>query len=53
MTVKQLPGWRFGLCSWDVKSDAVIIKTVVITNKSNIESILIGIVKLTILKSKL
>ena len=41
--------WRFSLRSWDVKSDAVIIKTVVITNKSNIESNLIGIVKLTIL----
>ena len=39
--------------SWDVKSDAVIIKTLIITNKSNIESNLVGFVKLTILKLKL
>ena len=39
--------------SWDVKSDAVIIKTLIITNKSNIESNFVGFVKLTILKLKL
>ena len=39
--------------SWDVKNDAVIIKTLIITNKSNIESNLVGLLKLTILKLKL